>query len=160
MKRRALPPLAWLALGLLTLCSLGWILQPGEWRPEPQAASGQKRVFAYRQWQSTGIKLEPGDYFRLRARGEWSYSPVVGLNGPEGGRPAVTSYPLPQAPGGALIGRVGENGPPFPVGRQTSGYAPEGGVLFLRINDDLLGDNEGEMMVEVTVRRATPTPRP
>jgi hypothetical protein len=160
MKRRALPPLVWLGLGLLALCNLGWIVQPGEWRPEPQAASAQERIFAYRQWQSTGIKLETGDRYTLRAQGEWSYSPVVGLNGPGGGRPAVASYPMPHALGGALIGRVGENGPPFMVGVRTSGYVERGGFLFLRINDDLLGDNEGEMVVEVAVSRATATPRP
>jgi hypothetical protein len=58
MKRRALPPLVWLGLGLLVLCNLGTILRPGVWRPQQQAASAQERIFAYRQWQSTGIKLD------------------------------------------------------------------------------------------------------
>jgi hypothetical protein len=139
---------------------LGWVVRPGEWRPEQQSAGGQERIFAYRQWQSTGIKLEVGDRFTLRARGEWSYSPVVGLNGPAGARPAVASYPMPRALGGTLLGRLGEDGPPFVVGAGTTGYADESGFLFLRINDDLLGDNAGEMVVEVTVSRATATPRP
>jgi hypothetical protein len=160
MKRRALSPLVWLIVGLLALCSLGQVLQPWDWRPEHQSEALTQRVFAYRQWQSTGIKLEAGDRFTLRARGEWMYSPIVGLNGPTGGRPAVASYPMPQVLGGTLIGRLGETGTAFYVGAGVTNYVERPGFLFLRINDDLLGDNEGDLTVEIAITRGTATPRP
>jgi hypothetical protein len=115
-------------------------------------------VYAYRQWQSTGVELNVGDRFRLRASGQWQYSPIVGLNGPRGGRPAVPGYPLPGVVGGALLGRIGENGSAFYVGAGTRGVADSRGLFYLRINDDLLGDNAGTLDVDIEVVRATPTP--
>jgi hypothetical protein len=82
------------------------------------------------------------------------------MHGPQGGRPAVASYPMPNMPGGALIGRVGEAGAPFYVGARAGGYVERAGYLFLRINDDLLGDNVGTMAVDIDVVRATVTPSP
>ncbi len=145
----------WLALTVLLLCSAGWYVQPGIWRPHTQTELLTHAIYAYRQWQSTGLKLNAGDRFTITARGEWSYSPVVGLTGPEGGLSAPSYYPLPYARGGALIGKVGEDGEPFYVGRRTTSAAVEAGLLYLRINDDLLGDNQGQLRLEI---RITPAP--
>ncbi len=43
-------------------------------------------------------------------------------------------------PGGVLIGRIGEDGPPF-RGRGTTVRAEKQGALYLRVNDELT-DNE------------------
>jgi len=145
----------WLALPVVWLCSAGWYAQPGRWRPHAQSELLTHTVYAYRQWQSTGLKLNAGDRFTITARGDWSYSPVVGLTGPEGGLPAPTYYPLPQVSGGALIGRVGEDGAPFYVGRRATGSAAEAGPLYVRINDDLLGDNWGELRLEIEIEPAS-----
>jgi hypothetical protein len=160
MTRRLRTPLTWLILGLLTLCSLAWALRPGEWQPSRHAGLMTQTIQAYRQWQSTGIKLEAGDYVTVRASGEWQYSPLVGLHGPAGGLPAVSSYPMPSARGGALLGRIGESGERFYVGPRYTGHVRAPGMLYLRINDDLLGDNQGKLDVTIDVIRATATPRP
>lgn len=159
MKRRP-NPLLWILIGSLAACGLGWVLRPGEWRPVRRSDQLAYTIFAYRQWQSTGLKLEAGDRYTLRVTGEWQYSPVVGLHGPTGGMPSVASYPLPGWPGGSLLGRVGETGEPFYVGAKFSGFVQAPGLLYLRINDDLLGDNQGEMRVTVEVVRAEVTPSP
>lgn len=161
MSRRPIAPSIWLVLGTLLLCGAGWSLQPARWRPAQQADLLTHNIYAYRQWQSTGIWLMAGDTFQVRASGQWQYSPLVGLHGPRGGRPAVDSYPLPSAAGGALIGRLGESGEPFYVGARAGGVAlPTSGLLYLRINDDLLGDNRGQLRVEIDVERAPATPSP
>ena len=57
--------------------------------------------------------------------------------------------PLPNAYAGALIGRVGTNGPVFAIGDQASLTVQENGQLFLGINDDETGDNRGEFRVKI-----------
>ncbi len=142
-----------LALGALAL--LGVFVALAEWGPRSQAALKADHVYAYRGWQSTGVQLSTGDWYAIRAEGSWLYSPYAGPNGPEGHRrfSAPNFYPLPQVPGGALIGRVGEDGSPFYVGNRASGMADRNGLLYLRIDDDRLGDNEGHVTIEVKVTR-------
>jgi hypothetical protein len=53
-----------------------------------------------------------------------------------------------------LLGRIGEHGEPFYVGRGTTHFAQEAGLLFFRINDDLLGDNVGQLKLEIAVAPA------
>ncbi len=143
--------LALAGLALMLVCSAGWYIRPDTWRPHAQTELLTRAAFAYRQWQSTGFYLNQGDRFTIQARGEWLYSPLVGKHGPAGGLPAPAFYPLPQVDGGALIGRIGENGQPFYVGRWTSGLADAPGLLYLRINDDLLGDNAGQLAIEIEI---------
>ncbi len=107
-------------------------------------------IYAYRDWQSTGVTLERGDNLLIRARGVWLYTPGE-YHGPEGHARyrAPQFYPLPGVAGGALIGRIGETGSPFYVGARYYGPANGSGMLYLRIDDDILSDNEGEIKVEV-----------
>jgi len=144
---------AWIALGVIVISA--------EWGPQPQEAFNITRIYSFKGWQSTGIHLAKGDAYTIRADGQWMYSPFAGPHGPEGHRyfRAPNFYPLPGVQGGALIGRVGEESKPFYVGKGTSGVADRNGRLYLRIDDDLLGDNEGYVTFEVTVTRLTPTPR-
>ena len=145
----------------LALCASSWCVTSAVtlWRPHTQADLISQGVYAYHPWQSMGKYLNLGDQVTLTAMGQWTYSPqAVGLHGPEGGLPAPAYYPLPAAPGGALLGRVGETGPVFYVGRRLSFVATAPGLLYLGINDDLLGDNVGELTVKVEVVTATPTP--
>jgi hypothetical protein len=53
---------------------------------------------------------------------------------------------MPDAPAGALIGRI-DNGQPFLIGRNTSVRMPSDGTLFLGINDDNVSDNSGDFRV-------------
>ena len=156
-------PLIWLVAAPAVLCAVTGTIRPDRWQPIAQTDLITHQVYAYLQWQSTGVKLEAGDRFDIRASGAWSYSPYVGLHGPEGGLWAPDWYPLTgnrdRALGGELIGRVGESGAPFHVGCRYGSTASEAGLLYLRINDDLLGDNDGSLKVEIAVTPA-PTAEP
>jgi hypothetical protein len=111
------------------------------------------RIFAYRDWQSVGMQLQAGDLVTIWAEGEWLYTPGE-FHGPEGHAryPAPTFYPVPYVAGGALIGRVGEGGEPFYVGKRATVEALQAGRLYLRIDDDILSDNEGWVEVRVQVQ--------
>ncbi len=159
--RRLLMPLVWLILTPAALCAAALVLRPQEWAPRAQTDLQSLTIYAYRQWQSTGVDLKTGDQYVIQAAGDWLYSPFVGRHGPEGGGKPVTvpTYPLPRVDGGALLGRIGDAGEIFYVGRGTGGFAEAAGRLYLRINDDLLGDNVGQLAIAITViPAATPAP--
>ncbi len=139
------------AIGLATLAAQATVL------PVHQESLTAPRIFAYRGWQSIGVRVREGDDVRILAQGTWLYTPGE-YHGPEGHRrySSPAFYPLPNVPGGALIGRIGEHGQPFYVGRQIRLQARATGLLYLRIDDDILSDNDGWVAVEVTV--ITPTP--
>jgi hypothetical protein len=147
-----------LALTFGALLTFGGLVASAAWGPQGQDALIVNRIYAYRGWQSTGIQLHKGDWYTIRAEGTWLYSPFAGPNGPEGHRRFLAPgfYPLPGVGGGSLIGRVGEDSPPFYVGRGMSGRVERNGLLYLRIDDDLLGDNVGNVTIQVTVTSPTP----
>lgn len=140
-------------LPMLALCVFTGLVRSGPQGTINQADLAEKRVYAYRDWQSAGVILHRGDRFTIRAEGEWLYTPVGGYHGPEGHRiyRAPDFYPLPGPRGGCLIGRIGEDGQPFYVGRRYRSTAGSDGVLYLRINDDILNDNKGSLIVTITV---------
>ena len=149
-----------LAGALLALCTASWCVTSAAtlWQAHTFAVLPTRTVYAYRQWQSIGLHLNAGDRVRLTASGQWSYSPEVGLHGPEGALPAPNYYPLPAARGGALLGRLGDAGNIFYVGSFLNYLAPEPGFLYLRINDDLLGDNIGTLTIKIEVEPAPTAP--
>ncbi|HUM37662.1 MAG TPA: hypothetical protein PLQ85_12395 [Anaerolineae bacterium] len=120
--------------------------------PVRQETLAQPRIYAYRDWQSTGLMLHTGDRVYIRARGTWLYTPGE-YHGPEGHAKyrAPNTYPIPAIPGGILLGRIGDAGQPFAVGRGRTVVADREGLLYLRINDDILSDNAGYVEVEITV---------
>lgn len=136
---------------LLLIIGIGILLRNGI-GPLRQEALSQTRVYAYRDWQSMGLMLHAGDRVYIRARGKWLYTPGE-YHGPEGHAKyrAPNTYPIPAIPGGILLGRIGEEGRPFVVGRGGAVVANEEGLLYLRINDDILSDNVGYVEVEFTV---------
>ena len=111
-----------------------------------------KRIYAYRDWQSTGVRIDQGDLVEIEAQGEWLYTPDE-YHGPAGHPifPAPSFYPISSGSGGALIGRIGENGLRFVVGEGLNTQAREHGILYLRINDDILSDNDGWVAVRINV---------
>jgi len=117
-----------------------------------QESMSESRVYAYRDWQSIGIVVNESDRLDIRADGEWLYTPDE-VHGPQGHAtyPAPSFYPVSYGAGGALIGKVGEGGEPFVIGKRTVYVPTEGGTLYLRINDDRLGDNWGYVTVDVEV---------
>ena len=140
-----------LALGSVTVLAAGQTLTPVR-----QADMAQHRVFAYRDWQSVGVRLQLHDSVQIHAKGEWSYTPGE-FHGPEGHPryPAPSFYPIPYGRGGTLIGKIGETGEPFLVGKSGWAQATVSGTLYLRINDDILSDNKGWVQVTVAVTPAS-----
>ena len=108
------------------------------------------------RWTNTGIAVNAGDRLRFSANGTIGMSEGGGdLADPAGARSGrrAANAPMPNAPAGALIGRIG-NGAPFLIGSNTGPIAaPQAGRLYLGVNDDHLPDNSGEFRVTVTVRR-------
>ncbi|HQE93485.1 MAG TPA: hypothetical protein PLH19_11440 [Anaerolineae bacterium] len=140
---------------LLTLILLGsaggWLVRRGV-GPVSQTDLSQPRIYAYRDWQSVGVQVNQGDLIRIRAQGTWLYTPGE-YHGPEGHHKyrAPDTYPINAIAGGVLLGRIGADGHLFIVGRGGTFYAERSGLLYLRINDDILTDNEGYVTVEISV---------
>ena len=141
-----------LAASLVVFFTILGVVVAGDWRPVAQEALITRRVYAYRDWQSLGLRVHPGEILKIKAQGRWLYTPEE-YHGPEGHARyrAPAFYPLPRVSGGCLIGRIGEEGNIFYVGRATSIPVQNFGALYLRINDDILSDNDGWVGVEVTV---------
>ena len=105
----------------------------------------------------TEIQLQAGDVITITAKGEWDDG--LGSVGPDGGSGSCAGCPV-NAPRGALIGRIGEQGTPFVVGAHATIRATASGTLFLGINDNAEGqcagpvgscydDNQGSLCVHV-----------
>ncbi|MFN6962232.1 MAG: hypothetical protein ACK4S4_00535 [Pyrinomonadaceae bacterium] len=62
-------------------------------------------------------------------------------------RPGDERVQIPSLPYGTLIGRIGENGKPFRIGR--SAQVAQKQTLYLAINDADHSDNSGEYLVTV-----------
>jgi hypothetical protein len=122
-----------------------------------QPASGgfrTLRIPTNEQWTDSGIDVRRGEAVHFRASG----NVMLSQNGNDYGSPSganngrlAGNSPLPGVTGGMLIGRVG-NSRPFVIGRESDVTMPANGRLFLGINDDYVGDNEGNFVVDVTPR--------
>lgn len=109
-------------------------------------------VAGNQQWTPSGITVRRGERVTFSTTGEVQLSTdssdVATAYGAKSQRYAQNA-PLPRVFAGALIGRVG-NGEPFPIGGgQSSITMPASGQLFLGINDDGFGDNQGGFRVEI-----------
>jgi hypothetical protein len=103
-------------------------------------------------WTNTGITVARGERIAFSASGDIMIA--ANASSGVGGSPAATSptvrYPVPKAPAGALIARVGR-GVPFVIGPNTQPIVmPAGGQLVLGINDDHFEDNSGTYTVALT----------
>lgn len=123
---------------------------------EPPVPPGSVRVAANARWTSTGITVRSTDrvqftsqgQVRLSADGEDKAGPAGSLKGRY-----APNAPAPTLLAGALIGRIG-NGPVFAIGDQTAPLPMPGeGELFLAVNDDEVGDNQGAFVVALRVMR-------
>lgn len=135
--------------------------QPGK----PLADSAATcRIQADRGWQSSGIRVEAGQKYRVTATGRVTLArePKPWVSEPQG----ITfryhdGWPL----GLVLLAIHSETGPTggaddslrkvLPVGRQTEFTAPVTGTVYLRVNDGWngLADNRGEFGIAV-IRKA------
>ncbi len=118
-------------------------------------------VSGNRQWTPTGITVRKGQTLLFNTTGEiqlsMDASDVAVSAGSRIARYAAQA-PLPRVLVGALIGRIGPNGAPFPIGNMTSVPMPATGELYLGINDDDVNDNRGEFRVEIRHTRGGALP--
>lgn len=114
-------------------------------------SAGTIAVPANQPWTSTGIKVKKGDRLWFEATGHIMIA--ANASSGVGGSPAVTypgvRYPVPEAPAGALIGRLDKRAP-FAIGANTQPIVmTANGQLYLGVNDDNVADNTGAFTVAV-----------
>jgi hypothetical protein len=106
------------------------------------------------RWTDTGIDVSAGQMLTFNSNGNIRLSDNPGdfavASGSESGRRAAAA-PVPNAPAGALIARIG-NGAAVMVGDRRAVRAPRAGRLYLGVNDDHLPDNDGTYRVSIDVR--------
>lgn len=125
------------------------------------------RIEARAEWTSSGVTLRKGVRYRVSASGEWHMGGFCGRSGPSGlgsNSPLCFSFIppfiLPDQQVGTLIGKIGRDGKPFPVGESLEFEASLDGVLYLRGNDPkgFAFDNSGAVTAKVAL--ATPLAPP
>ena len=104
-------------------------------------------VEATHPWVDSGLIVRKGERLSFKADGtiQWGAKPDQAA-GPEGhgAKPGKLGV-------GGLIGRVGYNGEPFPIGStRTPIVMPKSGKLFLGINDFIFRDNAGSFAVTIS----------
>jgi len=107
----------------------------------------------------TGVELRTGDQVTITASGNVTAGRRAGVVSPEGGRQTAagvfgaTTYPVPSAGVGALIGYIvsnnGQSSQPFYIGSQATFTASADGRLYLMVNDDNYGDNSGSFSARI-----------
>ena len=109
-------------------------------------------VGAREAWTDTGIDVRAGQQIYLLTSGEGRWGPNRRDRGAgERNSPYNANRPLPDRPGAALIGRVGDRDEAFFIGADPGPFRIRGnGRLFLGINDDVLTDNSGYLRVVVS----------
>jgi hypothetical protein len=124
------------------LVSMSWLSGAGENVVTIDAA---RHGSGPNQWLDSGITVEAGWGLRLKASGQvdlWPQQPGQYLCGPDGlagaggviiggrvGRPMLAG----QNNGGALMGRIGDNGTPFHIGERKHLTSDQAGKLYLHI---------------------------
>ena len=107
------------------------------------------------RWTDTGITVRAGQTMIFDAEGRIRLSDngndfATANAGSVSGRRAADA-PVPGAPAGGLIARVGNSAPVY-VGDRRALRVPVSGRVFLSVNDDYLSDNQGDYRVSITIR--------
>lgn len=111
----------------------------------------QMIVVANAPWTDIGIDVAAGQNVYFEASGEIRWGPNRRARpAGEQNSPNNPARPMPNRPGAALIGRVGDSNDYFFVGDDRGAVrVRSSGRLFLGINDDNLQDNTGYFTVIV-----------
>jgi len=107
----------------------------------------------------TGVDLRSGDQVIVTASGSVTAGRRAGVVSPDGGRQSAgavfgaTTYPVPTAGVGALIGYIvsnnGQTSQAFLIGSQSTFTTPVDGRLYLMVNDDNYSDNSGSFSARI-----------
>jgi Ca2+-binding EF-hand superfamily protein len=107
---------------------------------------------AARGWMDTGFEVRAGETITFQASGTVQLSNNPGdTAGPGGSGRRAQSAPIPTAPAGALIARIGD-ALPIVIGARQTMTARQSGRLYLSVNDDHLADNLGDYIVVIERR--------
>lgn len=123
-------------------------------------------VRANLEWQGTGITVNPDEFVCVAAAGLWSHGlqgiqAITPFYGPEGfAKDDPASIPEVVSRVGALVGRIGTNGP-FVIERQLCFIPAASGELQLQMNDlpGAFGNNSGVMRVQIAKSPASSIPK-
>lgn len=119
------------------------------------------KITPVKLWTDTGLDVKAGQEVEIRAQGEvfinenTACSPT-GLQDP-GAAPIKKMFlrkfnVMREAGHGALIGKVGDGGTPFLVGKAHTFKSHSEGRLYLGINDKDYHNNHGAFEAEVTLK--------
>ena len=123
----------------------------GATTPTSSVPAGSIPVPATVRWTDSGVTVRRNQEVSFRVTGQVRISDTVS-SGPSGVATGRQELPLPAAPVGALIGRVG-NSAPFVIGdNERPIRMNNAGRLMLAVNDDQLLDNSGEFRVVIVGR--------
>lgn len=100
----------------------------------------------------TNLFLNNGQSYTLKASGKMKVGNFLGNSGPEGIN-ALKIYNIDKRfPHGSLIGKIGEDGDWFLVGKGGTFTANSKGRLYLRVNDRFVNDNDGYYTVQYEIK--------
>jgi hypothetical protein len=142
--------------------TINWAFQP-----DPRTIRKSFAVSATAdRWVSEGVRVAKGDVISVEADGNWSCGPGKELCDAEGypNSSAFVAYykdpdtyrrQMPDARYGALLMRVGVDGPPMLVGKALRVAAPAAGLLYFDINEGtgnrFRQDNAGTVVLRLLV---------
>lgn len=104
------------------------------------------------EWKNSGMMLKKGMKYKISTSGRWSLWPICGTIGPDGfgNSPNRGSVYVPESVL-LLVGKIGEDGEPFAVGKGINLTATEDGILFFKVNGGLKVFCRGHVAVKTTV---------
>ncbi len=145
----------WDEFGNDTAVDVGALTPPRP--PMPVARSTHFRLPADAGWADSGMVVEAGIPLYIGATGEALTAPLQlyrnAHSGPAG-QPFICSEScsMDNAPFGALIGRIGQDGEPFLIGSKYELVSEQGGVLYVAVNDGegTYDDNAGGFLIFFT----------
>ncbi len=136
------------------------IVLPNTATPQPLADIYEMTVQADEQRNQTGIHIETGDMVSIQfLEGRWRAGPLPTwpFYGPSGD-PQVESketFPVQDKPIMGLVGGIGTQ-QPFWVGSTLQFKSSTSGELWLGANDDDFSDNNGYLIVTITISKEQP----
>lgn len=137
-------------IAVMIAAGISWSCGAGDNREITSDPRVEIKIRSDLPWQASGLELNAGETWALTAAGRYTFHSAGYDAGPEGLPDAVPfggAWPASELTGLALIGRIGESGPPFLVGSSLELVADRSGMLFLRVNDDILEENGGDLTI-------------
>ncbi|MCA1675131.1 MAG: toll/interleukin-1 receptor domain-containing protein [Actinobacteria bacterium] len=148
------------AIALLAAVGIALALSDGDDDGGGTAVEKSLTVPARAVWTDTGIDVEPGAILEFSAQGEISGDvgapdQVGKKSGPDGipgtvDNPTYKSVTLAVAHD-SVIGKIGEDGEPYPITARGSKVADRAGRLFVGVNDTDACNNGGAFTVQVRI---------